>query len=269
MTGTGGRAVPPPRDEEPAHPANSFSLIAAGLRAMARRPVEVGALWAAGAAVIFATQAVRPAVALAFLVPGLSPVWWGIGAFNVVSSGLLGALALRLFLGGGRPWRAPDRGFWICAGLLMLAGLESLAQGRLLILGRPALGDPGGLALRSLITLVGVLLQAWIFTRLLLWPIGAVAGDAGMTPGRSWRLMDGYVLGYVAAVILINLPITLWSTGSTLLNGPSRHLPLADLTSARTLTAILFGPPVQFLARAMAVRLYRARAGEGAPGGEA
>jgi hypothetical protein len=225
---------------------------------MLRRPVEVAVLWAAGAAVIFANQAMRPAVALVLLDPALSPAWLGVGLFNVVTSGLIGALALRLFL-GGRLWRAPDRGFWICAGLLMLAGVESLAQGRLLFLGHPNLSDPGGVAVRSLTTLLGGLLQAWIFTRLLLWPIGPLAGETGMTPGRSWRLMDGYVVPYVAAVILINLPITLWSVIPTLLGGAARHAALTDL-SARTLTAALFGPPVQLLGRAMAVLLYRARA---------
>jgi hypothetical protein len=250
-------------DERVADPANSFSLISAGARIMARRPVDVAVLWVAGAALVFANQAMRRNAGLMLLSSGLSPASLGFSAFNIVASGLLGALALRLFL-DGRPWRAPDRSFWICAGLLMLASLESFVQGRLIIPGRPGLGDPGAMAVRSLVIFAGVLLQAWIFTRLLLWPIGALAGEAAMTPRRSWRLMDGYVLGYVAAVILINLPITLWGAGSVFVGVTTRHAPLTGFTSATTLAAALIGPPVQLLERAMAVLLYRALVGAAA-----
>ncbi|THD50789.1 hypothetical protein [Phenylobacterium sp.] len=259
----GGSAKPEtPRDDGPADPANSFSLIAAGARAMMRRPVEVAVLWAAGAALVFATQAVRPANPIALLYTGLSPAWLGFELANVIPGAVLGALALRLFLGGGRPWRAPDRGFWICTGLLIAADLVSFALSRLIAFEQPGYANPGGVALYGLILLAQLLIQAWLFTRLLLWPIGALAGEAAMTPRRSFSLMDGYVLGFVAAVILVNVPLTLATTGFTLLSGASRHPGLGQISPTTEALFALIGPPVHLLERAMAALLYRARTGD-------
>jgi hypothetical protein len=260
MSTMGNRADEPPPDDGPAYPANSFSLIAAGVRAMARRPVEVAVLWAASGALVFATQTLRSAVGAPLRFPGLSPAWLGFELLSIAPAAVLGTLGLRLFLGGGRAWRAPDRGFWICAGLLMAADLASFAQ-NLLIGFEPTSFDPGRMALRSGAAFAGLLLQTWIFARLLLWPIGALARDEAMTPQRSWCLMNGYVLGFVVAVVLINLPMTLWSLGYAML-APHRHAPLGTLTPTFIVTFALIGPPVHLLERAMSALLYRARTGE-------
>jgi hypothetical protein len=269
MTSTGDRAVPPPRDEEPARPANSFSLIEAGLRAVARRPAAFAVLWAAGAALVFATQAVRRAAGPALLHPGLSPARLGFEVLNVAPGAVLGTLALRLFLGGGRPWRAPDRGFWICAGLLMAADLASFALSQLIGVSRPALGGQAGVGLYGVILLVELVVQAWIFARLMLWPIGALAGEAAMTPGRSWRPMDGYVPAYVVAVILINLPLTVATTGYAIVSGAAHHVRSGDISPTMAIAFALIGPPVHLLERAMTGLLYRARAAKTSPQGGA
>jgi len=141
----------------------------------------------------------------------------------------------------------------------MAGDLASFGQ-NLLIGFEPTSFDPGRMALRSAAAFAGLFLQTWIFARLLLWPIGAVAGDATVTPRRSWGLMNGYVLGFVVAVILVNLPLTLATTGYAML-APHRHAPPGTLTPTFIVAFGLLGPPAHLLERAMSVLLYRARVG--------
>jgi hypothetical protein len=248
-------AAPGPADG-PVHAADGFSLIVAGVRAMRRRPAEVAVLWAASAALVFASQAVRRAGGPALVFPGLSPAWLGFEVLNIVPNALLGTLALRLFL-GGRAWRAPDRGFWTCAGLLIAAALAPVVVSQLAM--APAVfGGPAPMIFLPLLVFGGTVVLWWLYARLLLWPIGALAGNPDMTARRSWDRMNGYVTGFAVAVIAINLPMTLATFGYSFTHraailGRPEQLPLV-----LGIATVLVGAPVQLLQRAMAAVLYGA-----------
>jgi len=202
-------------------------LLAEGFREVRARWPQALALWAAGAAWSFAPGLIRAA-------RGVSHMTWSpadiaqLVAAAVVAA-ILAALALRLFLVPGPDWWRVDRGFAVCVGLLVLAALGNSAVGALGLAGLKDL-PPRGLGyleLRMGTVFISEAVVAWIYVRLMLWPIGAlVAAEPAMTPGRSWSLMRGQVLGFIIAAILLSLPPILISRGYTMA-GLFAHRPLA------------------------------------------
>jgi hypothetical protein len=189
-------------------PFGASALLGAGFRAAVARWPLVLALWAVEGVWSSAPRLVRRAAGLAPTFPLHSPAWFAQGLLLAIVSAGLAALTLRLFLVPGRGWWRPGRGFWICAGLLLLAGLGASAQTLLTLHGRPS-RDLGLLLQQQALMYGSLLVLDWIYVRLLLWPIGALVGEPGMTPGRSWALMRGQVAGFVVAVVVLNLPLVL------------------------------------------------------------
>ena len=119
-----------------------------------------------------------------------------------ISGAVFGAFTIRAVLGRGG-WR-PDRGFWTYLGL---NGAAALGAGLLTALApqpgvEAATANPALMA-GPLALSVGLVAGIWAALRLMLWPIGALVGNAAMGPARSWRLMRGYLWRYVAASVLL------------------------------------------------------------------
>jgi hypothetical protein len=99
---------------------------------------------------------------------------------------------------------------------------------------------------------VGLVAGIWAALRLMLWPIGALVGEAAMGPARSWRLMRGYLWRYVAASILLGaLPLLV-----AMVLGQ-------EFYANNQIVALVLGQPfLTFVAAtdaAVAAELYRAR----------
>jgi hypothetical protein len=250
---------------EPAAPPAAVpaeTLLAEGFRAVRARWPWALVLWAAGAGWSFAPRLMRAA-------RGVTHVTWSPADFaqvllSAVVGAILAALALRLFLGPGRGWWRPDRGFWIGAGLLAAASLGNWAVGLLGLVGAPA----GGLVqaeLRLGAVFLPQVLLAWVYARLMLWPIGALAAaDPAMTAGRSWGLMGGQVVSFVGAAILVSLPLILATPAYALgVSFAGRHRVVDDLIWLQVATAV-FGPAAQLMQHAMAAVIWRAKTGASA-----
>ena len=95
--------------------------------------------------------------------------------------------------------------------------------------------------------------------RLMLWPIGALMGEPGVTAGRSWALMRGQAAGFIVAAILLDVPLFLATTGYIFIGGLVLHQRLtAPFGWLWTATAIL-GPAAQVAQHAMAAVIWRAK----------
>jgi hypothetical protein len=238
------------------------TLISSAVREVRAHWPQALALWIAGFALAVGQRAVRDWGVATLPHPGLSPAWLGEALLRDVAAAILAALALRLFLVPGPRWWRPDRGFAACVALLTLASVALGAQGLLTIAAGRGSGLPE-LFGRQLLWAATAVLLFWVFVRLLLWPVGALLGDAKVTPRRSWSLMEGYVGGYVLAVIVINLPILLVSLldAAAAIRSPQGFA--AHPRLGFTVAASLLGPAAQILQLAMTAILYRARTGFG------
>jgi hypothetical protein len=239
----------------------ALTLLAEGFREVRARWPWALALWAASAAWSFAPRLIRAA-------RGATHVTWSPADFaqlglSAVLGAILAALALRLFLVRGRGWWHVDRGFAVCVGLLALAGLGNSAVAALSLGGLKDL-TPGGLGyleLRMGAVFIPQAVLAWIYVRLMLWPIGAlVAADAAMTPGRSWALMRGQVAGFVVAAIVLSLPLILVTPLYAAAGVLTHHGQVGGLTWLRIATAV-FSPAAHLMQHAMAAVIWRAKTG--------
>ena len=259
-------AIPPPPG------LGAITLLAAGFREVAARWPQALALWALGVGAHLAPRLMRSAEHVRFT--GWTPADGAQMALIAVVSAVLAALALRLFLLRGSGWLQPDRGFWVCVGLLTAA---TLGDSAITVLGLGHVADfrgagisatRAGLAameLRQAGVLAAQALVAWIYVRLMLWPIGALMGEAAVTPARSWALMRGQVAGFVIAVIILSAPLFLASTGFTIITISVLHMRSAvHVLSWTWIASAVLSPASGLVQHAMAAVIWRAKA-PGAP----
>ena len=208
-------------------------------------------LWLAWAAVNGAAQYAGKALAKGDADGLTSLPMLGFRAGLAVAGAVFGALTIRAVLGRGG--RGLDKGFWIFLGL---NGTAALGAGVLTAFA-PSPGVEAAAAhpatmVGPLALSIGFLAGIWIALRLMLWPVGALMGDAAMGPARSWRLMRGYLWRYVAAAALLGaLPLLVAMV-------LSQEFYLHD-----QIVALVLGQPfLTFVAAtdaAVAAELYRAR----------
>lgn len=208
---------------QPRRGLDAITLLAEGFREVGARWQPALVLWALGAAAHAVPRLIRTAQHVRHI--GWTPADGAQMALIAAVSAVLAALALRLFLVRGPGWIRPDRGFWICAGLLAAATLGSSA---ITVFGLSPVIDPramGGEAIRATLAarelrqgevVIAQLVLGWIYVRLMLWPIGALVGKAAVTPARSWALMRGQAAGFIIAVIILGAPDFLATAGVTI-----------------------------------------------------
>jgi len=135
---------------------------------------------------------------------GASPRRLSYMAISSFGAAVMTGAATRAFLGGATPWWRLDarQGRFI-----ILAGASNfLLQTPYLIptvdRAHQTAANAGGIILLGLGQLFAVLVLAWAFIRLSLWPIGQLAEGRLMTARRSWRQMHGAFWPYLGAMIL-------------------------------------------------------------------
>lgn len=168
-----------------------------------------------------------------------------------VSGAVFGAFTIRAVLGRGG-WGL-DNGFWIYLGL---NGAAALSAGLVTAFapspGAEAVTANPALMAGPLVLSVALVAGIWVALRLMLWPVGALMGDAAMGPARSWRLMGGYLWRYVAAAVLLGaLPLLV-----AMVLGQHFYL------NNQIVALVLSQPFLTFVAAAdaaVAAELYRAR----------
>lgn len=131
-----------------------------------------------------------------------SATWAYVAVVAVLNSAVVG-VALHILL-TGRPPGGIGAGFvgfviWTAAVELFAAGLLSVAQGA-------PTAPPAELLPRFLLVAAGGLAGVIVFTRLMLLPIAWLVGDPGATGQGAWARMQGQLLPYFVASILLSLP---------------------------------------------------------------
>jgi hypothetical protein len=243
-----GRHVAPPGL------AGVFPLIGQAFGQVGHKVLPAVALALTSAGVTQGSRLVRRALDIPTNLPGLSPTNLAVMVCGALAASVVAALTLRLFLETGPRWWRPDRGFAVAVGLLTLASLGFSAL-TLLTMGRLEVGPSGNLPLREGLLFTEFMVVGWIYARLLLWPIGALAGDQAMTPGRSWARMKGYVASYIGVVVVLGLP-------GAILPAIGVVLRLTNATELRDQMQVLvgvLGPIAALLEHAVAANLYRSR----------
>lgn len=125
-------------------------------------------------------------------------------ALVAVATGIVSGLMLRVFLADGKKL-APDRPLMAYTGLVAAAALVSVITVTIMTSSDP--GEGMAEALKVPVGAALTLASIYVFTKLLLWPIGVLLGDATMTPRRSWSLMHKASWGYIFAMVLAFLAL--------------------------------------------------------------
>ncbi|PZQ65772.1 MAG: hypothetical protein DI570_00540 [Phenylobacterium zucineum] len=175
-------------------------LAVAALRTLGRQPSAAWAAWglllAAGLALDFSARAAGVDVGGERRDAGL----WAYSALEDVLTAAISGWALCWLLTGAAP---KGRGYGVFVLLMALTELYWDAAAHVFP------GDEAD-AVEFLAGALGAVLMigggVFVLTRLMLWPIGALTG-APVTPGGSWGRMEGQVLKYFAAVVLLTFPV--------------------------------------------------------------
>ncbi|HEY8572169.1 hypothetical protein [Phenylobacterium sp.] len=135
--------------------------------------------------------------------PAFSPAYLATTFVGALLGGLLSGAIIRILL--DKPLGV-DAGFLTFVLIMTLATFVPSVAAKLLM-GTPAdAADPAaamGAAWRSLVMMIGYLVWIYVALKLILWPIGVLVGDAQVTPGKSWKLMQRAFWGYILGAILL------------------------------------------------------------------
>lgn len=126
--------------------------------------------------------------------------FWAYSALDDILTAAASGWALCWLLGGSPP---KGRGYGV---FVLLAGLTELYWD---VSAQAFTGEDGTPLSRALRTLASIAMMGGgilILTRLLLWPIGHLIGEP-VTPAGSWRRMEGQVLKYFLAIVLLTFPV--------------------------------------------------------------
>jgi len=179
-------------------------------------------------------------------------------AGRALVTGLALAMTLRALLGVAQPWR-PDRGLFVATAIYVGAAIVPLG----LFLPTVLVFQANSLAVIPLgvATALGgafaLMAYAWFALRLVIWPVGAAAGDPAMTAGRAWQAMVGARLAWLLAGVLLVLPL-LFGAGFA-------QAIVANVTGVRAWGPSVWEAPLHALAvllwLAVSAVVYRRRAG--------
>jgi hypothetical protein len=250
----------------PAGRLGPVTLIREGITRVAEAPVTFGLVWlVAGGAYVGARFWAQSQGSVAFLNSSLYPPYLAFMTAQALGAGVAGAFVLRAAVQGQATALKIDAGFLRCAGLLAVgeglmmavSGLLSAAmQGRL---GPPDVAVP---ALYAAVAAYGAL--AYLYSRLLLWPIGQLTGRRDLTPMRAWGLMRGAMLGWFTANLLVLLPLGVAFVSGSMVFAPQGPNMTAStiivllakqfwVQSAQVMAAVIYGHRVDASARLVAM----------------
>ncbi len=131
--------------------------------------------------------------------------WAYLVAQALVNAALVGTM-LHLLLTGRRPVGL-SRG--AIGYILWMAGIAILTNGLVFFMLATQAMPPAQVLPRFLAMAVAVVGGTIVVTRLMLLPIAWLVDDPGATAARSWARMQGQVLAYIAASMMLSLPVVL------------------------------------------------------------
>jgi hypothetical protein len=207
------------------------TLVREGLARIAAAPIPLALLLLANGAVNAAIQRQVEQQGVALTKPETLGPYAAYVTANAVVSGLAGAMALRATLRTPEPWWRPDLRLLQCAGLLALTDLAFDADAVVMV--GVAQAVPGSAVAAFVAGAAFYPVLAWVFTKLMLWPIGRLTGRSDVTPGASWAATRGLVLSWLGARLITALPMVLVG------------VPLVVIDRTTTATSL----PVQFATR--------------------
>ena len=182
------------------------SLVAAALRVLSRQPRQAWAAWgvllAAGLALDFSARAVGVDVGGMRVDAGL----WAYSALEDLLTAAASGWALCWLLTGAAP---KEKGYGVFVLLLALTELYWDATAHLFPDDSASAVEVIGGSLAVAAMVAG---GVFVFTRLLLWPIGHLTGGS-INPAGSWARMEGQVLRYFGAVVLLTFPVIALNRG--------------------------------------------------------
>ncbi|HEY8572168.1 hypothetical protein [Phenylobacterium sp.] len=188
-------------------PLGPTRLIAAGFRNVRAHISSLAILAlilaAATAAIRLSTRELgAPVSASSF--DALKPAYFAYEGLVALATSVVTGLMIRAMLQEGRGRFALDRGLVIYVVLAMVASVISIA-----LTGFVAASDPSEMAQAfGVFAFFAVLIALiYVFTKLLLWPMGYLLGDGTITARRSWALMKHTTWAYIGALILGFLPL--------------------------------------------------------------
>lgn len=212
----------------------AVSLLTEALRRIGRTPARFAALWLVGGGAVVAAQVAGEASGVLLPAAAGTPANLAANAGLAVIAGLSGALALRLAIAGPQGWLKVDGRLAQCAGLLALATAAFTAVNLVAIAGLRA-GAPSEVGLSyAVVGVAGFATFIFVFSKLLLWPIGRLTGRPELTPARSWVLMRGALRAWLLANLLALLPLGAVVVGNIMAFGPQ----MADSTAGIALTML-------------------------------
>lgn len=158
--------------------------------------------------------------------PGLSAGFFAYQVIVALASSAGVGVALHTFITGRPPFRlgAGFAAFWA-----FTAGLSIVSNVLATLVVSQRDGEPGQLALWSVLAVALIGVGVFVSIRLLLLPIGWLVGDRGVTPRAAWARMRGQVLSYIGAIILLSLPTTFVVLGVAAARGDPGDAPLGPL----------------------------------------
>jgi hypothetical protein len=222
--------------------ARSGSAIVAALRLAAAGPRVAALAWIGLAVALTAWHAAAKAMGLP--TDSEKAGTWGFWTYEATADAfdaLASAIGLHAILRG----RAPDvrrPGVAAFVGVMWLMELFWSAASALLF-GVPTVSFEAT-AGKMLVLLVAGSAAAFVFARLLLWPVGLLLARPELTPRRSWMRMRGYTTAYVGSWLGLFTPVLVLALAAYGLvervAGPdSPAADVADILFAAALTAIL------------------------------
>lgn len=131
--------------------------------------------------------------------------WVYLGVVALINSAMIGVL-LHLLLTGQRP-QGVQAG--LVAFVIWTAGTSLYANGLMTLTQGVQEAPSAELLPRFLLVAVGGIGGVIVFTRLLLLPIAWLVGDPGATPVAAWGRMQGHLVSYILASIVLSLPALL------------------------------------------------------------
>ncbi|HVI33689.1 hypothetical protein [Phenylobacterium sp.] len=189
-------------------------LVARAVRVLIASPASVWAICACLAALRAGVRLTEQALGLAGEGVAPTPTVWATTTVEVFGGAALTGLALRRWLAPRLGWRL-DRGFWAYLALAGLASFSFSAPSLLQIPMEVVLpGAPrSSPALTLLLQTTVFLALAYVYARLMLWPMTRLVGERALGPAGAWRAMRGGSWPYVGAVVLVSLPVMLATGG--------------------------------------------------------
>lgn len=228
-------------------------LALAALRAVVAQPAGAWAAWAALMAAGAGLDLGARAAGVDLEGTQAAAGFWAYQGLEALLTAAASGWALAVLLTGQAP-----RARALATFVVLLAAVELYWDGAAQVVPAAETAESGPVAMRYLALMAVMGLGVFVFTRLMLWPIGRLTGAEGPSPAGSWARMEGQVWPYFGTAILLTFPVFLESY--LLLTAPVGDLGVEG-TTPTLLKARLEATVETALMTALGAAMWRRRQG--------